>query len=144
MIAIDLTTQRRRPSSGAFQPDSDGVSVYRKSRLEAAHLTVGDLKRAPQKLVVSLGVGEIRTITQLGVHDDAGRHARTIPHTLATVHTLSSSVGRASAETSDDNGNRRSLAFRPCDSYPDCRLAAPRRLTCRYKWVWTGVYTGHF
>jgi hypothetical protein len=71
MIAVDLKTQRRRPSSGAFQPDSDGVSVYRKSRLEAARLTAADIKRAPQNIVVGLGVGEIRTTTQLGVHDDA-------------------------------------------------------------------------
>lgn len=71
MIAVDLKTQERRPTSGAFMPDADGVSVYRKSILESAHLTAADLKRAPQNLVVSLGVDEIRTVARLGVRDDA-------------------------------------------------------------------------
>jgi hypothetical protein len=71
MIAVDLKTQERRPTSGAFKPDSDGVSVYRKSKLDAAGLTANDLVRAPQNMVISLGVGEVRTLAQLGVRDDA-------------------------------------------------------------------------
>lgn len=71
MIAVDLKTQERRPTSGAFKPDDDGVSVYRKSKLAAAALTAADLVRAAQNVVVSLDVGEIRSLAQLGVHDDA-------------------------------------------------------------------------
>lgn len=71
MIAIDLKTQERRPTSGAFKPDGDGVSVYRKSKLDAAGFTANDLVRAPHNVVVGLSVGEVRTLAQLGVRDDA-------------------------------------------------------------------------
>jgi len=70
MLVLDLQTQQRRPSSGAFKPDIDGVSVYRKSKLESAALTSADLVRLPQNVVISLGVEEIRTLAKLGVRDD--------------------------------------------------------------------------
>lgn len=70
MVAVDLLNQQRRPTSGAFKPDDDGVSVYRKSKLEAARITAADLVRVPQNIVVSLDVGDIRSL-ELGVRDDA-------------------------------------------------------------------------
>ena len=30
MVAVDLETGERRPTSGAFKPDDDGVSVFRR------------------------------------------------------------------------------------------------------------------
>ncbi len=70
MLVIDFVTHERRPSSAAFRVDSDGVSVYRRSKLDAAGLTAADLVRLPQNVVVSLVVGEIRSLAKLGIRDD--------------------------------------------------------------------------
>lgn len=70
MIATDALTGVRRPSSGAFKPDDDGVSVYRESLLQRDALTAADVVRSPQNLVVALPVGDVRAISPLGVRDD--------------------------------------------------------------------------
>jgi len=70
MIAVDVLTGARRPSSGAFKPDDDGVSVYRESLLQRDSLEAVDVVRAPQNLVVALPVGAVRSIRPLGVRDD--------------------------------------------------------------------------
>ena len=70
MIAVDVLTGDRRPTSGAFKPDDDGVSVYRESLLQQASLSAADVVRAPQNLVVALPVGAVRSIRPLGVRDD--------------------------------------------------------------------------
>jgi hypothetical protein len=89
MIAVDLATHKRRPTSGAFKPDAEGVSIYRKSKLDAAALTHTDLVRGPQNVVVSLEVGEIRSVAHLAVRDDPWpadvddpSHARNSAHAL--------------------------------------------------------------
>lgn len=69
MVAVDLETGERRPSSGAFKPDHDGVSVFRRDLLTDAGLDVDDVVKDPWNLVVSVGVGDVRSIN-LGVHDD--------------------------------------------------------------------------
>lgn len=85
MIAVDTLTGQRRPSSGAFKPDLDGVSVYRESKLRSAGLVVSDLVTAPQNVVVGLPVGEIRSVTPLGTRDDEidpPQHPRDRAHAL--------------------------------------------------------------
>lgn len=68
-VAVDQLTGVRRPSSGAFQPDDDGVSVYRRSILLANDLGPDDVRNAPLNLIASVEVGDLRSIT-LGVRDD--------------------------------------------------------------------------
>lgn len=68
-VAVDQLTGERRPSSGAFSPDPDGVSVYRHTVLLAHDLGPGDVRRAPRNLLASVEVGDLRSIT-LGVRDD--------------------------------------------------------------------------
>lgn len=72
MLRVDLLTGERRPSTGVFRvkPDEDGVSVYREQLLHAAGLTAADVVAAPQNLVVSLAVGDIRSLVPLDVRDD--------------------------------------------------------------------------
>ena len=70
MIAVDTVTGDRRPSSGAFKPDEDGVSVYRASKLRHVGLGPKDVTTAPSNLVVSVSVGSVRTLQPLGVADD--------------------------------------------------------------------------
>ena len=70
MMATDSVTGTQRPSSGAFMPDGDGVSVYRETLLRQAGLTPADLVRGAGNLVVGLPVGEIREIARLEVADD--------------------------------------------------------------------------
>ena len=89
MIAIDIVTGERRPSTGAFRPDEDGVSVYRESVLQTNNLTAADLVRTPQNLVVGVAVGEIRSIASLGIRDDPWPsdfgepdHPRNVAHAL--------------------------------------------------------------
>lgn len=89
MVAIDAVTGVRRPTSGAFKPDEDGVSVYREARLRMAGLGTGDVVRSPINVVVSLGVGDMRSIQPLGVRDDPWPpdidepdHPRNVAHAL--------------------------------------------------------------
>jgi hypothetical protein len=70
MIAVDALTGVRRPSTAAFQPDEDGVSVYRFSLLLAAGLTPADLCMKPGHLVVGLSVEDVRRL-ELGVREDS-------------------------------------------------------------------------
>lgn len=88
MVAIDQVTGARRPTSGAFKPDDDGISVYRHALLEAAGLTPGDVRTSPWNLVVGVGVGDLRTI-DLSVNDDPWpadvpdpQHPRNAAHAL--------------------------------------------------------------
>jgi len=91
MVAYDQETgERLRPSSGAFKPDPDGVSVYRRSRLEEDGLSGQDVARHPWNLVASVDVGEVRSIA-LGVRDDPwpsdideAEHPRNRAHALIT------------------------------------------------------------
>ncbi len=90
MVAVDLETGERRPTSGAFKPDEDGVSVYRRGLLSAAGLGPDDIVRKPWNLVVSVDVGDIRSIG-LGARDDPWRpdldepeHPRNAAHALIT------------------------------------------------------------
>jgi len=112
MLRIDLATGERRPTSGAFQPDEDGVSVYRESRLHEQDLTAADLVKAPQNLVVSLGVGEIRAVANLGVRDDPwpsdvdqADHPRNAAHALIT--------GWAALSRNERRERQRALATLP-------------------------------
>ncbi len=70
MVSEDSLTGERRPSSGAFMPDDDGVSVYRESKLQEAGLGAADVVRSPLNLVVSIEVGDVRSVPPLGVWDD--------------------------------------------------------------------------
>ncbi len=89
MLTFDLATGERRPSSGAFKPDDDGVSVYRESKLSERSLGPGDLVRSPHNLVIGLGIGEVRAVATLGVRDDPWpsdiddpQHPRNAAHAL--------------------------------------------------------------
>lgn len=91
MIAVDVLTGDRRPSSGAFKPDEDGVSVFREAVLAASQLTSADVITSPQNLVVALSVAEVRTISPLDVRDDPWpvdvpdpAHPRYAAHALIT------------------------------------------------------------
>jgi len=70
MIRTDLATGERRPSSGSFKPDEDGVSVYRESKLKEVGLQPAAIIKKPWNLVVGLLVGDVRAISPLGVRDD--------------------------------------------------------------------------
>jgi hypothetical protein len=91
MVAIDAITGVRRPTSGAFKPDDDGVSVYREAKLLIAGLGVADVVRNTLNLVVGLKVGEVRAVQPLDVQDDAwppdineSDHPRNAAHALIT------------------------------------------------------------
>lgn len=64
-------TGERRPVSGAFQSDGDGLSVFRHSLLLANDPPLGarDVVVDPQNLVVGFTVADVRSIS-LGVMDD--------------------------------------------------------------------------
>lgn len=90
MIAIDLVTGERRPTSGAFKPDEDGISVYRRSLLESAGLGPRDVVKSPLNIVVGVRVEELRDI-ELDVRDDPwpigiedADHPRNAAHALIT------------------------------------------------------------
>lgn len=88
MVSVDQVTGIRRPTSGAFRPDEDGISVYRSSVLAAADMGPSDVVVMPLNLVIGVEVGDVRGIS-LGVLNDpwpsgipdAG-HARNAAHAL--------------------------------------------------------------
>lgn len=94
MIAVDQATGARRPSSGAFKPDSDGVSVYSQWAMTARDLQLGHLLRRDGNLLVGLDVNEIRTLDGLNVVGDPwpediedpqeAAHPRNAAHALIT------------------------------------------------------------
>jgi hypothetical protein len=90
MIAMDLVTGERRPTSGAFKPDDDGISVYRRSLLELAGLGPQHVVRTPLNVVVGVQVKDLRDI-ELDVRDDPwpsdideAEHPRNAAHALIT------------------------------------------------------------
>lgn len=72
MLYVDPITGGRRPTTAVFhvKPDEDGVSVYRERVLHGHGLTAADVVKAPQNLVASLGVGDVRSAVPLDVRDD--------------------------------------------------------------------------
>ncbi len=58
------------PGDDPSIPDEDGVSVCRGSVLAAAGLAADAVVRAPQNLVLRLGIGEVRSRAGLRVRDD--------------------------------------------------------------------------
>jgi hypothetical protein len=98
-----VTGERVRPTSGAFNPDPDGVSVYRQSRLLALTppLSAADLVVSPENIVVSFTVSDVRSI-RLGVRDDQWpqdvpdlAHPRNAAHALIVgLNELGKSVRR--------------------------------------------------
>jgi hypothetical protein len=88
MILVDQVTGERRPASGAFKPDHDGVSVYRRMLLQKHGLAAVDVTRTPSNVVVSVGVEDVRSL-QLGVVNntwppdvDDPSHLRNAAHAL--------------------------------------------------------------
>lgn len=89
-VAVDQITGERRPSSGAFKPDADGVSVYRHDVLARHGLTSRDLRHASVNLVVRLTCSDVRSI-ELDVRSDPWpndvddpKHPRNAAHALIT------------------------------------------------------------
>lgn len=71
VVRDQITGQRVKPASGAFNPDSDGVSVFRRSILAEQDPPLGpaDLLVDSRNSVVGFTVGDLRSIF-LGVKDD--------------------------------------------------------------------------
>jgi len=69
-VSIDKITGLRRPSSAAFKPDEDGLSVYREEILIRDGLSASDLTRNADDPVVSFTSADVRSLG-LDVHVDA-------------------------------------------------------------------------
>ena len=88
LVAVDAITGLRRPSSGAFKSDDDGISVYLDGVLSEMGLGPQDLVRAPQNAVVAfqaavprqLSLGVVRDAWPTGTDDDD--HPRNAAHAL--------------------------------------------------------------
>jgi hypothetical protein len=64
-------TGERRASSGGFTPDTDGISVFRRTLLRALEPPLGpaDVALRPDDVVVGFSVSDVRSLS-LGVRDD--------------------------------------------------------------------------
>ena len=85
-VVRDTVTGERRPSSGAFKPDADGVSVYQSTLLAGAGLSPADVLTHPANLVVGFLAADARAIG-LGVRPDRWPpedhgHPRGVAHAL--------------------------------------------------------------
>lgn len=71
VVRDQITGKRVKPASGAFNPDPDGVSVFRHSILAGHNPALGpaDLVVDPRNSIVGFTVEDLRSI-QLGVKDD--------------------------------------------------------------------------
>lgn len=111
MIAVDAVSGARRPSSGAFKPDSDGVSVYRHSVLAAGGCTPADVVVRPTNLVVGLSVADVRAVG-LGARNDAWPPGVPDPtHPRHAAHALI--VGWDGLGTSERRRKQRKLCEAP-------------------------------
>ncbi len=111
MVAVDPLTGTRRPTSGAFKPDPD-VSVYRNSVLESHGIDARALVKAPQNLVVSIEVADVRHHAGLGVRDDAWPQDVDDPHhPRNAAHALI--VGWAGLSRSQRRERQRALTTAP-------------------------------
>lgn len=62
MVYVDPITGQQRPTSGAFKPDDDGISVYSRDAMRMSKVEPTDLLVRPGSLLVSLGVAHIREV----------------------------------------------------------------------------------
>jgi hypothetical protein len=69
MVVTDPVTGMSRPSSGAFEPDDDGLSVYRHDVLEQEGCAVADVV-SDAAVPAWLSVAEVRAVAALGVIGD--------------------------------------------------------------------------
>ncbi len=69
MIVVDEATGGRIIRSGAFVVDEDGCSVYRDSVMRESSLGLADLVSAPQNVIISVTVAQVRRAA-LGVRGD--------------------------------------------------------------------------
>jgi hypothetical protein len=84
-----ITGEWLRPSSGAFKPDNDGVSVYRQAILEMNGLTADDCATTHRHVVVGFLAGEVRAVEPLDVIPDAWPSDVDDPgHTMNAAHAL--------------------------------------------------------
>lgn len=90
LVRDSITGEPVRPTSGAFQPDSDGVSVYRDSilRVQNPPLDPANVALSAHNVIVSFTVGDVRSLS-MGVKDDAWppdvpnpKHPRNAAHAL--------------------------------------------------------------
>lgn len=70
LIATDAVTGEKRPSSGSFKPDKDGLSVYRKTILQESKLELEDITTSTSNIIVSIKVADVRNLPPLGVVND--------------------------------------------------------------------------
>jgi hypothetical protein len=105
MAVQDSVKQEIRPSTGAFRPDEDGISVYRDAPLRAAGLGPSDLTTALDDLVFGLAVREVRSL-DLDVRDDPcppgipdAEHPRNGAHALIVGFESLSTSARKSKQT---------------------------------------------
>lgn len=69
MLVRDEVSGERRPSSAAFKPDADGISVYRLDVLTGSGLGPADLCTRDAQLVVTVQTADVRS-QGLGVRPD--------------------------------------------------------------------------
>jgi hypothetical protein len=90
LVRDSITGEPVRPTSGAFQPDSDGLSVYRKSILNSQKPPLGpaDVAMTSENVIISFTAGQVRSIS-LGINDDPWpqdvpdpKHPRNAAHAL--------------------------------------------------------------
>lgn len=72
VLRDNVTGERIRPVSGGFDPDTDGVSVFRRGILQELDPPLGpaDVALHPDDIVVGFTVEDVRQLS-LGVRDDA-------------------------------------------------------------------------
>ncbi len=88
MLAEDVMTGERRPSSGAFKPDKDGLSVYLESTLSANALGPADLVMKTGNLVVRIPVGDVRSVDLDVVADPWPKDVPEADHPRNAAHAL--------------------------------------------------------
>lgn len=89
MVVVDVLTGHRRPSTGAFKLDPDGISVYLRSVLSRSGLSASEVAVRPGNLVVELPVAAVVDVPPLTVRADPwprdipdATHPRNAAHAL--------------------------------------------------------------
>lgn len=125
---VDRATGERRLSSGAFEPDDDGVSVYRSVILAHHSLGPADLVRDPLHAVAEVSAGRVRAV-QLGVAADPQPPSPTDSHhAVGAAHALI--VGFGELSKSQRKRRQRDLARAAVLCVPRTLPSGPWRPRC--------------
>lgn len=87
-VSVDQITGERRPTSAAFEPDDEGLSIYRETILIEHGLGASDLTRSPSDPVVGFTAADVRSLGLRVIPDAWPKDVPDLTHPKHAAHAL--------------------------------------------------------